>query len=335
MIGTYTISSEQDNFRLDAALAAFFPDLSLREVRRAWSKYLVKLNGKYARKGSMVKVGDVVDVCAVPEESVDIGAGQHLPCSEPVVCSNAEFTHAAPDLSQLCILKRSKGIAAIFKPAGLHTAKLPEGRGGLSLEDMLPELYAGVDGNVKSVELFNRLDCLTSGIVLSCEDLESMKFCLAAEKSGKIEKRYLALVHGRVYGDMLIKNRLDTDSRRKTRVLQEANTDSLRHTLARPLHFFESLPASFSYLLSESDFVGATLLDVTILCGARHQIRAHLASAGFPIVGDPLYGVSGIKCNQRLYLHHYAVSLPDFVCLAPAFWEPELLKVCLGLFPGL
>ena len=310
-------------------------------------------------------------------------------------------TYPHPDLSALRILHRENGVMAIFKPAGLHSASVQGG--GLSLEQLLPDLCAKADIDPITVELFNRLDCLTSGIVLATENASSRQISLQAEKAGKIEKRYLALVRGNVFGEFWIKNALDTDSRRKTKVLSQINPDPLRHTLVRPVHLFSDLSYFFPSLVPNSansnlcnleylspelepgqtggrpkDLPGvgpgergeqpsgqagnwadehiaeeisqqnknqkSCLLEVTIFQGARHQIRAHLASVGFPILGDPLYDPAYENSMQGLYLHHFATSLPGFLCITPPPWpiqnvlannKVKLERIIKGLFPGL
>lgn len=407
MTGTYIISKEQEGQRLDVALSSFFPALSLREVRRAWGLYLVEVNHKHARKGMFVKAGDKVSITAIPEklEQLEPGGEFYEADNENrlgVNVQNLPETHRdnfvlqkgrskqgfvpqpfpEPDLSLLRILHRENGIIAIFKPAGLHSAHVQGG--GLSLEQLLPDICTKANIDPAGVELFNRLDCLTSGIVLATENALAQQKCLQAEKEGKTEKRYLALVRGQVFGEFWVKNSLDTDSRRKTKVLAQINPDPLRHTLVRPIHLFFGLSdsslglfnapvnsnlyngkPSFSKQLNlqlekeleQGDLDGkgdgktnleissqnACLLEVSIFQGARHQIRAHLASVGFPILGDPLYDPNYEENLQGLCLHHFAISLPDFLCITPPPWpmqgsnakQNELECVLRGLFPGL
>ena len=64
-----------------------------------------------------------------------------------------------------------------------------------------------------------------------------------------------------------------------------------------------------------------SLLELTILRGARHQIRAHLADAGFPIVGDAQYGLESTSRAGRMYLHHFSIALPGFRAEAAPDWR--------------
>ena len=117
------------------------------------------------------------------------------------------------------------------------------------------------------------------------------------------------------------------DSRIKTRVLDQDDPDSARHTLARPLAVFSGPEAEGLAARLELAHTPApetmTLLEIAIQRGARHQIRAHLAAAGHPIVGDHLYGRHP---GRVIYLHHAAISLPDFKAQCPPPWPGELLE---------
>lgn len=336
MPNTYIITETQEGQRLDVALATFLPDLSLRGVRRLWEQFLVEINGRHARKGMNVKLDDVITLTPLPPLSddptittptLDRQAGEAI---EADFGSSNNFP--APDLNAVEILKRKDGILAIFKPSGLHSAKLPGGRGGLNLEEHLPELCAKNQIDYTKIRLFNRLDCLTTGMVLACETDEAMQLCEQAELAGQMEKRYLALVEGKLHSELVIKNALDTDSRTKSKVLKTDSADPLRHTLITPLYSTadgNEFGAEFKAFHS-----GCTLVQATIYRGARHQIRAHLSHAGFPILGDPLYN-RNCSGSKKLYLHNLAITLPGFTCLAKPKWTEEINRILNGLYPGL
>ncbi|MBQ4132770.1 MAG: RNA pseudouridine synthase [Desulfovibrionaceae bacterium] len=364
--GTYKITPELDGKRLDAALAALLPGFSQREARRLWETFLFKLNSRPARKGMKVRSGDMIEIVPLSEPDTDAGAVLSAVRTAPLrtslrtekrassgsvqtyppdkILKEAASAFPEPDLSLLRVLKSENDILGIFKPAGLHSAALPGGRGGLSLEDMLPDLCekSGIDpvGTV----LFNRLDCLTSGIVMACRGEAALKRCLDAENAGLMEKRYFALVCGDVTGELIIANKLDTDSRARTKVLKQAEPDPLRHTRAEPLYsapageFGLEIPADIADIPTSVNIAQTnpvcTLLQVVIKRGARHQIRAHLAAAGYPIWGDPIYN-DCFSENCNLYLHHFAVSAPDFLCLAAPVWGQTATQMINGLFPGL
>ncbi len=176
------------------------------------------------------------------------------------------------------ILFRGEAYAALAKPAGLHSAAIAQG-GGQSLESLLPALFPDA-----RARLLSRLDRLTSGIVPVALTEAAVTAYRRAEAAGGVEKTYLCVVHGTVASSLIVDNALDVADRARTRLLQRTDPDRLRHTAVTPL---EALP-------------GLTLLACRIAKGARHQIRAHLAGIGHPLVGDPVYGHGE---GERLYLH--------------------------------
>ncbi|WP_243363948.1 RluA family pseudouridine synthase [Fundidesulfovibrio terrae] len=194
------------------------------------------------------------------------------------------------------LLAACRDYAAFFKPPGLHTAAVC-GSFEPSLEALLPDIAPDL-----SVRLVNRLDRDTSGIVLGAVGDEAAMRFREMEDAGQVDKRYLALVLGRVAGELTLSWALDTEGGSTVRVPGNETPDRLRWTLVRPV----------------AEQGGLTLVEARISKGARHQIRAHLAHAGHPIAGDALYG--GPQAAS-LRLHHWRVSLPGFSVTAPPAWE--------------
>lgn len=188
--------------------------------------------------------------------------------------------------------------AVLFKPGGLHSAALA-GRDNPSLEALLPELLPG-----RSAVLLNRLDRPTSGIVLAALTSGAAARYAELEDARRVTKEYAVLVHGCLEWPVTVKNALDTADRKKTRVLPVEDDDPLRWTRAEPRGWDES--------------GNRTRLRAIIRKGARHQIRAHLAHIGHPIVGDPLYGTGA--GNDVLYLHHRRLRLPGLDALVEPEW---------------
>lgn len=216
------------------------------------------------------------------------------------------------DAPSVRVITATAGYAALDKPAGLNSAALAGG-GGPNLEALLPALFPGVPAR-----LLNRLDRLTSGVVLvALSDGAARVF--ARRAPGDVVKEYLAVVEGELAEPLELKRRLDTADRRRTRVLGKLDPEPRGWTLVWPMARLAD---------------GRTLVRVRIQAGARHQIRAHLAAANLPIVGDPLYGetatddVSGdeVECAATggLYLHHRLLAFPGFQAESEPPWLPGL-----------
>lgn len=318
--------------RLDAALALFLPELGLRGRRRLWNWRRITVNGRPRLPGFMVGPGDLIRVEAAPDIRPDSGPDD----------ANAAFTDAGKktrlaDLrAALRLVAASHDFAALHKPAGLHSAVVAGGRAP-SLEALLPgewerlwREYTGqpaTPGGAPSPPLpLTRLDAATSGIVVAAMNNEAAGRFRLAERRGQALKTYFAVVRGRLLRPLELRNRLLTNNRKLTLVLEEDDPDDTRHTLVTPLREADAMPAGEPIGERRADEgtvpPGATLVRARIRRGARHQIRAHLASAGFPLVGEWLY--PSPRTNEpgaRLYLHHAKVEFPGFSALDMPGWN--------------
>jgi len=264
--------------RLDQALELLCPEAGLRERKRLLERGLILVDGRPRPKGYRVQAGQELSL-ALPDEP---RADAQVPDGVRVVGQKSGF------------------MAAVFKPAGVHSA-LIAGRPGPSVQAALEALWPGQDA-----ALVNRLDLLTTGLVLVALNFEAREGYRSAEAAGQVRKSYLALVHGHVDEPFTAARALDMAKRRKVALLEHDDPDPLRHTRIEPLRWFPD--------------TGLTLVRAVIARGARHQIRAHLAGAGHPIEGDPLYG-QGAE-GGVLYLHHGRVGLPGFEAAVVPDW-PE------------
>ena len=268
-----TVPAALDDQRLDRALSFLCPELSLRQRRAMFTGDRVTVNGRPARPGMRVETGMVVRVCV-----------QNAACKEP-----AEIEPCR----SLWIVVEKEGLAAVNKPSGMHSAR---GRDVCSVEECLPSLFAG-----QQALLLNRLDALTSGLVLVGCTKEGAERYFTAQEQGAICKEYLAVVDGLLERRMEIRNLLDSAKRRKVRFLAGENPDCRRHTQVTPVR----------------EIGGKTLVRAEIVKGQRHQIRAHLAGVGHPIVGDPLYGKGH---GGTMFLHHARIAFAGFAAESAPGW---------------
>jgi 23S rRNA pseudouridine1911/1915/1917 synthase len=212
----------------------------------------------------------------------------------------------------LVILFQDSALMAIDKPAGLHTAPLRPAEKG-TLLGMVIEAFPEVAAlpGMKAIEpgLVHRLDHDTSGIVLVARTAEAFAALRAIFEGGGARKTYLAACGFTAEPPAERRLRMDSrfaplgEGRRKVRVVaaEEQGRRILRET-TRELYTTEAEIAR--------EGPGRLLLRVTIARGFRHQVRAHLSRMGFPILGDPLYGVEvPAGFPQRMYLHAARIEL--------------------------
>ncbi len=260
-----TATSAHEGIRLDKFMLELLPDSGLRERRRLIENGYVMVNGKQRKTGFKMFAGAEVTLIA----------------AEKRIC-------ATEIVSRLSVVGEEDEFAVIYKPGNMHSAWVA---GSLepTAEECLTELFPG-----KEAILANRLDKLTSGMLLIAFGVENENSFREQEDAGQVEKYYYARVHGVPESGFIVKNRLDTADRKMTKVLKEY-ADPVRWSLVEMVGGFDD---------------GTSLVEVRISKGARHQIRAHLAYAGYPIVGDPVYGVGGEK--GPMYLHHRRIVFPGF-----------------------
>lgn len=262
------LPGEADGLRVDKALRLVLPDQGRRLRQRLCAQGRVFVDGRKAGKGLAVKKGQRLSVF-LPERA----APETLP---RIIC-------------------RTEFYAAIYKPEGTHSAHV-RGKDSANMEDALPVLFPD-----ESPILLNRLDYLTSGLLLVGFGVGAAENFRKLEAAALVEKRYSLVLEGLLDHELVIKNRLNAADRARTRVLDQDDPDPARWTCISPMKV-----------------VGAeTVARATIKRGARHQIRAHAAHAGFPIVGDPLYG-SG--AGDRLCLHHYHIQFEGFTAEIDGLW---------------
>ena len=140
----------------------------------------------------------------------------------------------------------------------------------------------------------NRLDRNTTGAVLVANHALSAVSLYRAMAEGKIQKTYLALVHGRVRGD----RRIETGIRRL-----EGST-ILREVCAADEG---ALSVTEMHVICATD--EASLVKLVPLTGRTHQLRVHMAHLGHPLLGDELYGIA--DDFPRHALHARTLELPD------------------------
>ncbi|MFP4050093.1 MAG: pseudouridine synthase [Desulfovermiculus sp.] len=192
-------------------------------------------------------------------------------------------------LQKVFVVRAGCDFAAVNKPAGMHTQTLWSSPHP-ALEHALPRLFPG-----QEAFLLNRLDLYTSGLVLVGLNHRAAEEYSRMQDRGETVKTYLAVVQGRVRTEKVVRSALATAKRRKVRVLRDMEMNPVRWTIVRPVKYMQSAQSS--------------LVQVEIKKGRRHQIRAHLAAWGHPLVGDELYGQDS---QGAFFLHHWKICFSGF-----------------------
>lgn len=241
--------------------------LSRAKVKALFEDGAVKLNGRRAKKGVMVAKGDALEVEA-PEAQAETGA-------------------IADSALELHVLHVDEALVFVDKPAGTPSQPLKPGEGGTvanALVAKFPEM-SGLGDDPREAGLCHRLDVETSGVLLAARTRpawEAMRAAFSSERA--VEKKYLALVKGPLADEGTI----DVP-------LEHAGDHVVPNVVTgRPAI------TEFSVRARQGSYA---LVDVKLITGVLHQVRAHLAAVGAPIVGDTLYGGVEEPGLSRFFLH--------------------------------
>ena len=240
----------------------------------------------------LVDAGAVrVDGRPVTSRSRRLVAGELLDVDVPVPESRAPVPDPAVEVP---VVFEDDQVLVVDKPAGLVVHPGAGNQTGTMVQGLLaryPEL-AGVGGDETRPGVVHRLDAGTSGLLVVARTDPAHTQLVGQLAARTVERRYRALVHGRVASPAgVIDGPIGRDQR-----------DPTRHTVVAG-----GKEARTHYeVLDRGD--DTTLLACRLETGRTHQVRVHLAGIGHPVVGDVLYGGRLDLGLTRPYLHAFRLA---------------------------
>ncbi len=277
--------------RLDKALSQLLPQYSRSRIQQWIEAGHVSLDGRPAKAKTAV-LGDEA-VLIQPQSAPEDQAYQ-------------------PEAMELPIIHEDAAIVVIDKPAGLVVHPAAGNWSGTLLNGLLHRFPA--IAAVPRAGIVHRLDKDTSGLMVVARTLEAQTDLVRQLQARSVRREYLALV----WGTPQMSGRVDAPIGRHPRDRIRMAVSS--HPSAKPaLTHFERL--------AEGTLDGrpVSLLRCRLETGRTHQIRVHLQSIGFPLVGDPLYGKPHLAAAfGRQALHAQRLGLNHPASGAPCAWEAPL-----------
>ena len=311
------IEKNEAGQRLDKFLAKYMNEAAKSFFYKMMRKKNITLNGKKCEGNEKLAEGDVVKLF-LAEDTIEKFSSVQVQAVRKV---------------NLDILYEDDEIILVNKPAGMLSQKAKETDESL-VEYLIDYLLGSGKLTGSGLRAFrpsvcNRLDRNTSGIVAAGKSLAGLQMLSGVFKDRSIHKYYQCLVSGEIRDVKTVDGWLLKDEKRnQVRILTEAEAKRFggRGGDEEP----KRIRTKYEPIATDGGF---TLLKVTLLTGRSHQIRAHLASLGHPIVGDFKYGgVSKVNPSGRTVkyqlLHSYRLEFPKlaepFVYLSGRVFEAPL-----------
>lgn len=284
----FTVDADDDGIRLDRWFKRHMPDTPFTLVSRWARTGQLRIDGKRAAPGDRIEAGQILRV----------------PPAEPA--PTARVKRERPRLSQeqieyaeSLVIHRDPAALVVNKPPGLAT------QGGSRTTEHLDGLADGLMFELDHrPKLVHRLDKDTSGVILLARSAKAAAFFSKSFSGRTAKKVYWALVVG---VPSIEEGLIDLPLAKQP------------GTGGEKMHVDEEngQPARTRYRMIERAGNRAAWLELQPLTGRTHQLRAHLAAIGFPIVGDGKYGgkdaflTGGVSRKMHLHARRLKIDHPD------------------------
>lgn len=289
--------------RLDKFLKKYLKRASLSHIYKLIRKD-IKVNNKRAKADTIIKEGDVLKLY-IEEDQLE------------GLKRNRENHKTA---KQFNIAYEDKDMIVVEKPYGLLTHGDSKEKKNTLANQVLGYLIEKREYNPRIEKTFvpspvNRLDRNTTGLVIFGKNAEALKkLNRQIRLRDSIKKYYLTIVSGELKETLILKDSMMKNQELNTVKIVEDENGKVMETIARPLKVNN----------------GYTLVEVELLTGRTHQIRVHLADAGYPIIGDKKYGNAKInfkvekkykQTTQLLHAYKLTIEDKDIVARMPVNFE--------------
>ena len=280
------VTAAEAQIRLDRWFKRHFPTLAHGRLEKLLRTGQIRLDGRRAEAGGGVAAGQVVRVPPL---------GEAAPAERPAQPAPIRPSDAA--MVRNAVLHRDEEVIVIDKPAGLAV------QGGTGTERHLDGLLEALRFDAaERPRLVHRLDKDTSGVLVLARSAAAAAALAAAFRGKTVRKAYWALTVG------VPKPRQGRIDRPLAKLMGSGGERVVADDEdgKRAISFYRTIAHAGSKI---------AWLALEPLTGRTHQLRAHMAAIGTPILGDGKYGAAlahpaGVPNARRLHLHARAIVFP-------------------------
>ena len=286
----YVVDSETEGMRIDRYLKKTFKNEPLSKIFQALRKGDVKVGGKKVKENYRLSLNERISVKYLKAEIVS---------NENKNFKKNKIEKKVLDKYKKCVIFENEDFFIVNKEGNIPMHKGTGHKYGLS--EIFKEIY-----NSENINFANRLDYETSGLVIGCKTLKFLRYISEKIRNNEVRKKYIAIVHGIIEEEeFTIENYL----------LVEENGVSVTKNKTegkKSITEFRCIgrKTSRETNVKNSGNIEKTALDINLVTGRKHQIRAQISNYGYPIVGDRKYGKN--DKSDTLYLCCYYVAFDEY-----------------------
>lgn len=270
----FKIDETEADSRLDTYLADMYENLSRTQIQNFIKSNKVMSNGKTCKPSYILRIDDEIECCFSEDENKIL-----------------------PENTEIDIVYETDNYSIINKPSGMLTHPTSKEKTGTLVNALLFKYgndLSDINGDYRR-GIVHRLDRNTSGLLVIAKNNNAHEKFAQMIKDRTIEKRYRAIVKGRIENDFIIDEPIGRSKSHPNKMcVTKDGKESL--TEIKIVELFDE----------------ATYLDVNLKTGRTHQIRVHLSHAGHPVFNDTLYGFGKMKIKtEEQVLQSYSLSFTD------------------------